>query len=69
MTSFYGFVQAKPGTLLLGGTTEVESSRFESADDAAAWVDTMIQQPNADTFGVVPSERAPEIMHAENLGE
>ena len=64
MHSYVGYVQ---GPMLLGGVVgEHKSSRFESMDDATAWVAAVLKGNwEADrvvtAHGVAVSEQAPEI--------
>jgi len=62
--SYYAIMLAKPGTLLLGAKNRVQSSRFETREQANAWLEAMTQH-NTGTCSVHISKRAPEITLAE----
>jgi len=68
MPSYYAIMRAKPGTLLLGGSRHVRSSRFETRVQADDWL-TAMQQANTGTCSTYPSRHAPDITTLEDLSE
>lgn len=70
--SFYGFVQCTQD-LLLGGTKDHRSSRFERHEDAQRWVEVTLEANreagrHPETWGVVPSEVPAEITAEDMRG-
>jgi len=64
MNSYYAYVRALPGRILLGGVREHRSSRFGSKQDAQARLD-QIMEANGGTpccsGGIVYSPKPPEL--------
>jgi hypothetical protein len=64
--SYIAQLRAKPGTLLLGGVRTVQSSRFETEEQAKDYVWAMMQ-PNVAVTVIAQSPRPPQIRASETL--
>jgi len=67
--SYIGRVFAHKGKFLLGGARNVSSSRFETRDQANAWIEAICdnQRDKVLTTAVIRSYRAPEILEREAI--
>lgn len=64
--SYIAVVVASPGNLLVGGVKEHRSSRFETREQAEAFLKVILEgnakaMRNVDHAAIIPSKRAPEI--------
>jgi hypothetical protein len=69
--SYYAYIQACQGSLLLGGVKEHRSSRFETQQMASDWIYASLQANcqagrNVAAWGTVASIQPPEVTEEEN---